>query len=68
MNRIAPQQQFTKKPIPAISEAVFTPRPDADPVQPGGSSWLSPAMAIWIEQEETPVPTERHPDAPSVAR
>jgi hypothetical protein len=68
MNRIAPQQQFAKKPIPAISEAGFTPRPDIDPAQPGSSSWLSPAMAIWIEQEEKPASAVDHPDAPPATR
>jgi hypothetical protein len=68
MNRIAPQQQFAKKPIPAISEAVFTPAPEANPTQPGSSSWLSPAMAIWIEQEEAPAPTISHPDTPPATR
>lgn len=54
MNRIDQQKQFVKKPIPAISEAERTPRPESDLV-PDPSSWLSNALAIWIEQDKMPL-------------
>jgi len=63
MDRIDQQEQFTKKPIPAISEA----QPESDR-SPGTSSWLSSAMAIWIAQDDLQPPCMVRPDNASPAR
>ena len=67
MDRIDQQEQFTKKPIPALSEAGRTPWPESDHTQ-GASSWLSSAMAIWIQQEELPPPCIVRQDSATASR
>jgi|GEM_PF-5061119 len=67
MDRIDQQEQFAKKPIPAISEAGRQPRSESDST-PGNSSWLSSAMAIWIAQDELPPPGIVRQDSASTAR
>jgi hypothetical protein len=67
MDRIDQQEQFTKKPIPAISEAGRKAQPESDR-SPGTSSWLSSAMAIWIAQDDLQSPCMVRPDNASPAR
>lgn len=66
MDRIDQQEQFVKKPIPAISEAGRKPQPESERT-PGTNSWLSSAMAIWIAQEEPQPPCVVRQDSASSA-
>lgn len=52
MERINQQQQATKHPIPVISEAPRRTPSDTDRGDDQANDWLSPAMAIWIQDED----------------
>lgn len=58
------QQHTSTHPIPAISEA---PRRSVSDTNPGTSAqdWLSPAMAIWIQDDDKPARAARPERAPS---
>jgi len=68
MNRLDQQKQFIKKPIPALSESGFAPRPEPELPPQGNSNWLSSAMAIWIAQDELPPAIGLRQDAAPTAR
>lgn len=63
MERIT-QQHATAHPIPAISEAPHRSVSDTDPGT-SAQDWLSPAMAIWIQDDDTSTRTARQERAPS---
>lgn len=52
MERIDRQQRFIKKPIPAAGDGLVDPHHGAQARDPD-SHWLSHAMAMWIEQDES---------------
>ncbi|RTL27080.1 MAG: hypothetical protein EKK47_19325 [Burkholderiales bacterium] len=55
-------QQPTPKPIPAICES--TVRPEAQSSSAPAHSWLTSAMAIWLQDDEAkPAATSEHGQA-----
>ncbi len=58
------QQHAGTHPIPAISEAPHRSVSDTDPGT-SAQDWLSPAMAIWIQDDDTSARTARPEHAPS---
>lgn len=58
MERIDRQQRFIKKAIPAVSEGQSGHPHEADAGE-SASHWLSPAMAMWIQQDETQARADR---------
>lgn len=60
MERIDRQQRFIKKAIPAVSDGQAD-HPGATPACETDSHWLSHAMAMWIQQDETLHHADREP-------
>jgi len=58
------QQHASTHPIPAISEAPHRSVSDTDPGT-SAQDWLSPAMAIWIQDDDNAARAARQERAPA---